>query len=218
MRKLSGTHIAFGFTALMLLSVLSGCGGTPHPFTLMDDGYKIKHGSLAVISGDNTEPTFKVAENITRELKQRSTFKVMSQEEISRRLAKYPVNIKHGTPKDEDKPLWLSPGEKNRIDTIQAELKTDQVLVVWVTGLTRRTVQYSNGGGEVSYWVGVIGNMFEYPRSKAVGFIDFGTSKKQSCCLLGKSEGADIEELFKQAAERIAEKFMTVTGSEKPVK
>ena len=122
-----------------MVALLSGCGGTPHPFSLYDEKTSIRTGSIAVISADTSELTVRVAENLTRELKERSTFKVLSQEEVRRRVGKYPVTIKAGQPENEDNPVWFAKGEKAKVDAMHAQLKTDYVFVVWTDNLRRIT-------------------------------------------------------------------------------
>ncbi len=198
----------------VLIAVLSGCGGTPHPFSLYDEKTAIKTGSIAVISADNSELTVRVADNLTRELKERSTFKVLSQEEVKRRVGRYPVTIKIGQAENEDKPLWFAKGEKAKVDAMQAQLKTDYVFVVWTDNL-RRITRTGQGGSSVTYSVDVYGNVVEYPKSRAIGYTSFARNQGQSCCLFGKSEGDDINEMLKGAAESMTDDFISAAHAEK---
>jgi hypothetical protein len=66
--------------------------------------------------------------------------------------------------------------------------------------------------------VSVYGRFFEYPKGKIDAYSAFGRSKGQSCCLFGKSEGEDVDALLKDSAEEAADKFISVTGSEKASK
>lgn len=202
------------FAAALILSVLAGCG-VHKPFELMDDKTQVKKGSLAVISGDGSEPTVLLTQYLTHELRQKSTFRVMGQEEIERRVGKYPIVIKRTTPENEDKPVWYAKGEKSKLDAMHDHVKTDYILVVWISDLSRITTTYSRGGQKVTYAASVLGNLLEYPKAKPVGFSICGYSKDQSCCLFGKSEGDDINELLKYSAQEIAEKFMSITKAEK---
>lgn len=199
---------------LVLLSVLSGCCGTPHPFELFDDKTTIKTGSIAVISADGSEPTMRLADNLTRELKERSTFKVLSQEEVGRRVGRYPVTIKESQAENADKPVWFAKGEKAKVDAMQAQIKTDYVFVVW-TGNLSRVTRTGQGGSSVSYHISVDGNVVEYPKARVIGFSSFGYNKGQSCCLSGKSEGDDINEMLKEAAKEMADKFISAAKAEK---
>ncbi len=209
------THLLF---LIGLVFLISACCGIHKPFETMDDKVTIRPGSIAVISSYGDEPTQRLAQDLTQHLKERSTFKVMSQEEVRRRLGKYPVTIKEGKPENEDKPVWFSKPEKAKIDAIHAQLKTDYLFLVWTGDLTRTTVTNSRGGSSVTYSVSVDGNVVEYPKGRPVGFSVFGASKGKSCCLFGKSEGDDVHELLKNAAGEMADKFIDAAKAERPGK
>lgn len=211
------SSIKIVLTATGILGILTGCG-VHKPFAPMDDNVRFKTGSLAVISGDSSEPTVMLSHYLTQELKQRSGYRVMGQEEIARRVGKYPVTIKRAVPEKEEKPVWFAKGEKSKLDAMQAQLRADYLLVVWTADLGRRVVTYQQGGSKVTYSAWVEGNLIEYPKSRPVGYSNFGNQKDQSCCLFGKSEGDDINELLKYSAKEMADEFMAATKSEKPAK
>jgi hypothetical protein len=200
-----------------MLAVFAGCG-VHKPFQPFDNTAAIKPGSVAVISGDKSEPDLRITEYLTLELKKRSTFRVMSQDEVARRVGRYPQAIKVAEPKDVNRPVWFPSTEKTKIDAIQASTGTDYILVVWVTDLSRWVTTNSQGGSQVSYSASVLGNMIEYPKARPIAYTNFAESKSQSCCLFGKSEGEDISALLKNSAESIADKFIAATNSERASK
>jgi hypothetical protein len=196
-------------------ALLAGCCGIHKPFEPMDDKVQIRPGTIAVISADGSEATMRLADCLTRELKERSTFKVLSQEEVARRVGRYPVVIKEATPENTDKPVWFAKGEKAKVDAMQAQIKADYLFVVWTWGLSRVTTTSSGGGSSVNYRVNVDGNVIEYPKGRVIGYSVFGGSKSQSCCLFGKSEGEDINVMLRDAAEEMAGKFISAAKAEK---
>ncbi len=208
------TRTAVTITLAVMLSLLTGCG-VYKPFQLMDKETEVKPGSVAVISGNNDEATMKIVESLTQELKQRSTFKIMGQDEVARRLGRYPVSIKRAAPKDTDRPVWFAPEEKSRIDGMQAKLGTDYMLIVWLSDLSRWTTTSSQGGSRVSYSASVLGNMLHYPKGRPVAYSNFARSKDQSCFLFGGSEGKDIDALLHGSAVAMADKFIDATKSKK---
>jgi hypothetical protein len=157
---------------LAALGSLAGCGGIHKPFELFDDTTVIKSGTIAVISADGSEATVRLAEALTRELRERSAFKVWSQAKIDLRLAKYPVTIKEGQPENPDKPVWLSKGEKAKVDAMQAQLKVRYLFVVW-TG-------FSRNGASDPYHVSVNGNVVEYPKGRVIGYSLLSGSSRSS--------------------------------------
>jgi hypothetical protein len=66
--------------------------------------------------------------------------------------------------------------------------------------------------------VNVDGNVIEYPKGRVIGYSVFGGSKSQSCCLFGKSEGDDVNEMLKDSAAQMADKFISAAKAEKPGK
>lgn len=211
-----------GFRSAMVLAVLAaglamtaGCGRNI-PFDYLQEGYAARPGSVAVVSGGTDDADVQFAGHLTKSLQQKSTLKVLSQAEVDKRAGKYPVTIKTVQPKDFDHPVWYGPNEKAKIDAMQANLKTDYVLVVWVANLSRYTSTSSQGGTSVSYGASIIGNLVHYGPGKAVGYTNFGASKSQTCCLFGVSEGKDIDDLLRFSAEEIAAAVAERTKTAKP--
>ena len=200
--------------AVFILGFFSGCGPVHKPFVLMDDKVQIKKGTLAVISGDTHEPTAAVAEYLTRELEQRSTFRVLGQKEIARRIAKYPVEIKQADPENKRRPVWFAKGEQSKLDAMQAKLKADYLFVIWTTGL----VKYGHAKEHSIYVVGISGNLIEYPGARAVGYSQFDNKNEPPFCFIsrmGKTEGVLVEDMLKDTAREMADKFLAATRAEK---
>lgn len=200
---------------IAVLAALGGCGKNV-PFEFMQEGYAAKPGSLSVVSGGTDDADIRFADFLTKSLQQRSTMKVLSQADVDRRVGKYPVNIKTVRPADPDRPVWLQGNEKAKLDAMQNALKTDYVLVVWVSNLSRYVTTSSRGGSSVSYGASIIGNLVHYGPGKPVGYTDFGASKSQTCCLFGVSEGEDIDSLLRFSADEIAKKVADLTRTAKP--
>lgn len=198
----------FGWMSVLMAAVvtalLSGCARNV-PFDLMQESAAVKPGTIAVVSGGTDDADVRFAEHLTKALQQKSTMKVLSQADVDKRIGKYPVNLKTARPpKDLDRPVWYAPGEKARLDAMQAGTKTDYLLVVWVADLSRYTTTSSRGGSSVSYGASIIGNLVHYGPGRPVGYTNFGASKGQTCCLFGVSEGKDIDDLLRFSAEEIA--------------
>jgi hypothetical protein len=176
---------------LAALSSLAGCG-VHKPFELFDEMTVIKSGTIAVISADSSAATVRLAEELTKALRERSTFKVWSQAKIDLRLAKYPVTIKEGQPENPDKPVWFSKGEKAKVDAMQAQLKVRYLFVVW-TGFSRT-------GTSDSYHVSMNGNVVEYPKGRVIGYSLLSGSSRST-------KGDDINRMLKDSAAMMADKF-----------
>jgi hypothetical protein len=187
---------------LAALGSLVACG-IRKPFEFFDETTLMKSGSIAVISADGSEATKRLARALTKELRERSTFKVWSQAKIGLRLAKYPVTIKEGQPENPDKPVWFGKGEKAKVDAMQAQLKVRYLFVVWTSS--------SQTGTSNSYHVSVNGNVVEYPKGRVIGYSQLSGSSRSS-----KSD--DISPMLRNSAARMAEKFIRAAKAEKPDK
>jgi len=187
---------------LAALGSLAGCG-SHKPFELFDEMAVIKIGTIAVISADGSDATMRLAEALTKELRERSTFKVWSQAKIDLRLAKYPVTIKEGKPDNPDKPVWFGKREKAKVDAMQAQLKVRYLFVVW-TGFSRT-------GTSDSYLMSVNGNVVEYPKGRVIGYSLLSGSSRSS-------KGDDMKQVLKDSAALMADKFIKVAKAEKPDK
>jgi hypothetical protein len=187
---------------LAALGALASCA-IHKPFVLFDDKTVIKSGTIAVISADGSEATMRLAEALTRELRERSTFKVWSQAKIGLRTGKYPVAIKEGKPENPDKPVWFGKGEKAKVDAMQAQLKVHYLFVVW-TGFSRT-------GTSASYDVSMNGNVVEYPKARVIGYSLLSGSSPST-------KGDDINKMMKDSAAKMADKFISAAKAEKPGK
>jgi len=200
--------------AALCMALLSACG-VHKPFELMNENYQLRPGSIAVVTGSDDEASARLVSSLTQVLKEKGTLRVMSQEEVARHVSKYPSSVKRAKElKDLDHPVWYASSEKGKIESMQAQLKTDYLFVVWGGNLYRTVTQNSRGGTSVSYSVGIVANLIE-PRNKVVGYSNFGHGKSQSCCLFGKSEGDDINEMLKEAAEEMGDKFLRTANAQK---
>jgi len=195
--------------AAFLFLLLTGCG-VHKPFVPMDGAVIAKPATIAIIGGDTSEPTQHLAEFLSQELSRRTTFRVMPQEEISRRLAKYPVNLALADAFEQDKPVWVVPEEKTKLDAMQESLKSDYLFVIWGYGLSRETAGFGNN---TTYSITALGNLYRYPNGRPVAFTYDQNDRGMSFLGVFKGEAYDIEKLLRDSAERIAEKFATATNT-----
>lgn len=156
--------------SMALLTVLAACGSTNYPFSPMDKGQSYKVSSIAVISGSEGDASVKLAGFITDGLAQKSSFRVMSQQDIAKRIANYPAEIAINTKvkEGEEKPVWFPASEKAKLSAIQAKLKVDYLYVVWNRSVRRVTTSCYNCGGTTTDYVYPAGNLIEYPGGKVV--------------------------------------------------
>jgi hypothetical protein len=207
----SWRHRALAIAVFSLL--LGGCGGGTF-FALKDPNYPVKPTSVSVITGGSEEADLKLAEYLTKELKERTLLQVVGQDEVSQSIASYPITIKTVEEKDGEVE-WVDPSEKARIEKIQARLKTDYVFVIWSKRMMKSTTCSNRGGCTNTYSADVYGNMLEYPGGKIVSRTAFNKRNSDSVLALFRPKGYYVDELLKDSAEGIVDEFIKVTNTGK---
>jgi hypothetical protein len=206
--------IIFFFAAIFLN--LTACSNSNFPFNPIDPNKVYKPSSIAIISGGEQDAHVKLAGYLTQELTERSTFRVMSQKEIEKRISDYPPTITMNSKfkDDEEKPIWVPASEKAKLNAIQAKLKVDYLFVVWNRFVRRVTVTSQNGGSTTDY-VYPAGNLIEYPGAKVVASTMSVAGSDLSPLALFRDADYYILDALKDASEDIADEFLDVTNSKK---
>ncbi|ALA58147.1 hypothetical protein [Nitrospira moscoviensis] len=200
--------------ALVIAGLLvGGCGGGTM-FALKDAGHQIKPTSVSVITGGSEEADLKLAEYLTKELKERTTLQVVEQSDVSKAIPSYPLTIKSVEERDGEV-AWVDPSEKPKLDKIQTKLKTNYMFVIWSKGLTKTTTCSNQGGCTNTYSTNVYGNMLEYPAGKIVSHTAFNKRNSDSFLQLFRPKGYYVDELLKNSAEDIVDEFIKVTNTGK---
>jgi len=192
---------------------LGGCGGGT-VFALKDPSYAVKPTSVSVITGGAEESDLKLAEYLTKELKDRTSMQVIGQEEISKAIPSYPIEVK-AVEEKEGKVAWVDPSEKPKLAKIQAKLKTNYVFVIWSKRLIKSSYCSNQGGCTNTYSADVYGNMLEYPGGQIVSHTAFNRRNSDSVLALFRSKGYYVDELLKKSAEDIVDEFIKVTNTGK---
>ena len=160
------------------------------------------------------EADLKLAEYLTKELKERTTLQVASQDDVSKAIPSYPIAIKT-IEEQGGEVAWVDPSEKTRMETIHAKLKTNYVFVIWSKRMTKSTYCSNQGGCTNTYSANVYGNMLEYPSGKIVSHTAFNKSNSDSVLALFRAKGYYVDELLKNSAEGIVDEFIKVTNTGK---
>jgi len=204
----------YGITALAVVGLLlGGCGGGTL-FALKDPEYSIKPTSVSVITGGSEEADLKLAEYLTKELKERTTLEVVDQDVVSKAIPSYPITVKT-VEENEGKAAWVDPSEKPRIQKIQAKLKTNYVFVIWSKGLQRTTYCSNRGGCSNTYSADIYGNMLEFPGGRIVSHTAFNERNGDSILSIFRSKGYYVDKMLENAAEGIVDEFVKITNTGK---
>ncbi len=171
------------------------------PFELFDDKTVIKISTVAVINGNNSEATKRLAAELTKALTERSSFKVWSQAKVLSVVK--PVILREAQPENPEKPIWLGKAQKTRVDAMQARLKVRYLFVVWTA--------FSRTDKSADYRVSMNANVVEYPKGQVIGYSRmFGSSKS--------TKGTDVDRMLKASAAKMADKFIKAANAAKPAK
>lgn len=195
------------FIALLcFFPLLYACGGAINkPFVKMDSSFVIKPSTIAVIAGFNEEPDKKLAEVLTEELKTRTSFNVLTQEEITKNFPKYPMRIELSQSTKLERPEWFSSEGKRKIDLLQSKIKARYIYVLWVNNLSAQTTCAVRGGCSTTYYMTVIGNLIEYPVGKTVAYTHIEEDASPSILNLTvfRSSAYFVEKMIKRISEKI---------------
>jgi hypothetical protein len=206
-------------TALRLVSAvlvffLGACGGPVNkPFNPVDEHKSFKVSSIAVISGSDHDGDVQLARMLTKGIAERSSFRVLPQEEIEKRVPNYPwmISLRNDIKPDDEKPVWFSADQRAKLNSIQAKLKVDYLFVIWNSHTTLVTTQ-----GSSTYYVHPIGNLIEYPSGTVVAATRTSDSSFISPLALFRPNDYYIVDALRSAAKNIVGEFVHVTKSRKP--
>lgn len=209
------------FVVMGVVIFITSCNPNLKTFDLVDENYKFKPGSIAVIAGKNKDQDYKLARKITSELTKRSSFKVMSQDTISQRIRNYPYNDivgKWGTPppaRDKGNWAWFSPANRAAVRVVQRQLGVRYVYVVWSNHLGSSTVYNSQGGSSTTYKVVVYGRLLSNPGGNVRGYTVNSYSHSDSCFTFWKTHNQEVNAMFDKTAVKIAREIIEISGFKK---
>ncbi len=191
--------------AVVVLAGGYGCSLRHLYFNTTEKDAVVKPGTLAVLSADNAAVSMTLARLLTRELQTRTTFRVVSQEEIVKRIPDYPAPV---------------------LDTnaIQKNLKADYLFVLRGQNLRKvlRTTQFGHllGVGRGSFEADIIGQLFRYPEGAEVG-TTFFTAREDAGFIMARESEKDnehVDKMIQSAATFITDDFLAITKAGRPSK
>lgn len=153
------------FVWISLSAIILSCG--TNQFRTVNKEYLFDPDkSIAVVSGYNDDNSITFAEMISEKLVAEGRFKVLSQEVISQKIPKYPLNINlidFSIPdKDQRRNTqFLTQSSKDNIDALQKIVKADYILVVWVDRIV-------DDNGTLKLFL--LSRFIEYPGGDIVGY------------------------------------------------
>jgi hypothetical protein len=158
--------VLIAVTAFMLVISCSTSRIAYHELKLLDD-QKLQKGKLAVISGDSSEFSKRIAYHLTDELEKSGLFLLVKQEEIETLMPKYPEKIVdfrlRGT-KNIDKP-FITATTQSALLEINKKLRTKYLYLIWVEDVYVESSRY----GE-RLCVLAFGRLLAYPENKVIAF------------------------------------------------
>jgi hypothetical protein len=150
-----------GLAAIVISSlILSGCFTA---FALVDNDFKPKGKTIAVVPGINDDMNLAIAALMTESLQKQSRYQVMSQQQIAKALGNYPQNVKgpYKSAYFEINVDWTRT-DTQKLAALQRALKVDYLYVLWAPN----AVNYNNN--KVSH-INVVTQMYEFPAGKEIG-------------------------------------------------
>ena len=200
---------------LFMIIMLNGCVTSSY-FTLTENQKPpIVPDTIAVISGSASEIDIHLANKLTEELSN-TKFKVMSQEQITKIIPDYPLNIINFTCEGKKfKQPYISDESKKIVDAMQSKLKVKYVLLIWNNGVG--TVTYTNRYGQQSgkeVEVCILTRFLIYPEATIVGYSFFCDSKSLGYFFMINQEkkiAKTVEELLNKGVKKIVKEIVKNT-------
>lgn len=188
MRIRPALRLAF---AAMLALAASGCFNA---FYVIDDNFKPKGRSIAVLAGLPEDANLAVAALVTDELRKQSRYRVVSQAQIAEAVKPYPQLVKgpYRSAYFEIDVDW-SLTDKQKLAAMQRSLGVDYLYVMWAP-----TAVSSGGKGSSLH---VIAQLFGFPGAKEIGHGAFQL-------YIQKDDATHL----KQGAEKVARQLAEKTG------
>lgn len=205
------------FTVILLLSLLTACGGGARPFVPIQKELTFKPARLAVICAQPDELGKSFSAAVSKGLRDSTTFEVLTQKQIGKKLKKYPFTIKMASlPEKAKTPNWLEPADKKILKTLLQKLNVDYIFIVWPHDFGH-TITRGRYGSSDYYSMAVHGNMYAFPEGKVVTFTDYNYYLELSIIdkLKFKDPSYYVNSLLESSAEYLVEEFIKTTGAKK---
>ncbi len=189
---------------LVVLSLLmAGC----ETFRLVDQDYRPKGRSIAVVSGLESSGNSAVAERMTIALRKFTRLQVTPYKQVAGAVPPQKIKGPYLYAYFEIEEDYGNTDVK-KIQQIQRKLGVDYLYVVWAP-----TATVTNNKIEQLH---CIGQLFAGPSSKEVGHGKFAaTAGKTDCCLVPPPNDQDRSDAVDEAAERVAKEIGGKLGMSK---
>lgn len=185
------------FLAACILPLFS-CAPGYGRFKLTDKDFRPRGKSLAVLSGLDNDANVILSEYMAEAFKNRSTFQVLSGQEIKRVMPDYPINIK-GPYKNAyfSFDVDYARTDVKKLKSIQQKLGVDYLYVLWAPST------YGSEGETVINFL-MIAQLFASPDARQIGNIDGQILVQGKSFFFGRN---------KPGAEQFSKQLMKVTGA-----
>jgi len=192
---------------VVLLALLVSLGGCVSTFNPVNDNFRAKGKTIAVIAGLDNEPNIMTAKNMADSLKKNARFQVMPHSQVKQSLSNYPTNIP-GPYKSAyfEIEVDYTKTDMKKIRSIQQQLGVDYLYVLWAPSATTY-------GGKI-HSLNIVAQLFE--NGKEVGNGRFNaTAGHSTCCLSPAPDTADKTNAIKDATDYVAREIGEKTGMAK---
>jgi hypothetical protein len=167
---------------------------------------KINKGTLAVISGNSSEFSKRLAYHLTDELAKSSSFTLIKQEKVEDIFTKYQsdiIDFKLKNTKNLETP-FISPSALSTLSAMNGKLQAKYIYLIWAEDVYLKTEQYNT-----SICILAFGRLIEYPENKVIAFTNqwpcYGisplVSREKSIDINVKKIGQKIAQIISKTSE-----------------
>ena len=173
--SLSNSRRVMGLFVITMSFMLWGCASSPYAYfkPCPEERKFVPQKKIAVVSGRSDELSIALAGKIGKEIEKTNLFTVLSQEDIRKRIPKYPDEVdiidfslvKNNDLEDKKRTPWMSDGSKSTVDDIARKLKVDYVYIVWTENIISTIKEF-----ETLFEMPYLSRMVEYPSGEVVAY------------------------------------------------
>lgn len=195
--------------ALGVVFMFVGCFSTQVPliYVPVKAEYRLTpHKRIAVISGTNDDVDITLAAKLTDKLIKSRAFEVIPQVELSKKIAKYPLNfniVNREELNSKEDQTYLSEEVRRKANAIAASLHVDYLLIIWsFEGMSCSVGDYIN------VHLPIASRMIEYPSKDIVGYTHVWYANSRLGLLSSEPSEDQINTLYDTATQGVADKVL----------
>lgn len=205
MKRISKSKIVSLVCICLFLTVYTGCFSS-QVIPAESGPTPVIKGRIACISATQNDVDYDLTTLSTSKMASIPGLKVITQDEIEKKIAGYPIPFYHLSEYHSDRwtlnPGMLSPKHMNQLSRIQRKIKADFLILLWNRGIGSATGSCTGitNTNVINYSIRII----KFPEKKVIKYYDLSES---NLSFLGLNTEGHIRKAIESASESVAQKI-----------